>query len=304
MHDQSDNRCRARSILLLARSPSSPLAPGRSTANAGVAGTAARPDSEARPNRARPGCRENGSRAGALAGERLSCATARRPRENPVRNPNASLLVFSNAVLAAISHRFPVADANVLALAGCTPSSRFDVVSATCVAAQSLLRSKARPSASLGSCDPPPRQLGALAMKIGAILPLVLIVALSTGGCVRQLAVEDEYFAAASGSSTRSRVATQHLLSHYRAWQAAQRWCSDVPNQAAPPSEDARLRSGPGLGAASAHEALHGLCAAIPPPRPVAAHGAAANAHRRWVEDDVRELPEAAQTAASAAGGS
>jgi len=135
-------------------------------------------------------------------------------------------------------------------------------------------------------------------------IALALIATLATGGCVRQLAVEDEYFAAASGSGTRSRVATQHLLSHYRAWQAAQQWCSDVPNQAAPPPEDARLRSGPGLGSASAREALHGLCAAIPPPHPVTAHGAAANAHRRWVEDDVRELPEAAQTAASAAGGS
>ena len=133
---------------------------------------------------------------------------------------------------------------------------------------------------------------------------LALIATLAAGGCVRQLAVEDEYFAAAGGSGTRSLAATQHLLSHYRAWQAAQRWCSDVPSQAGPPPEDARLPSGPALGAASAREALHGLCAAIPPPHPVTAHGAAANAYRRWVEDNVRELPEASQTAASAAGGS
>ena len=38
------------------------------------------------------------------------------------------------AVLAAKSHRFPAADANLLVLAGRTPSSRFDVVSATVLA--------------------------------------------------------------------------------------------------------------------------------------------------------------------------
>ena len=231
MYDKGENGCRARSTLLLTRPPKPPLAPGRSTTNARVAESAARPDSEAPSNRARRSSREKGSRTGTLAGERLSCATARRPSENPVRNPNASPLVPLSIVL-------------------------------------------------------------------------VLVAMLAAGGCVRQLAVEDEYFAAASGSGTRSRVATQHLLSHYRAWQAAQQWCSDVAHQAAPPSEDARLRPGPGLGSASAREALHGLCAAIPPPHPVAAHGAAANAYRRWVEDNVRELPEASQTAASAAGGS
>ena len=231
MYDYSENRGRARSILLLARPPRPPLARGRSTTHAGVADIAARPDPQAPSDRAGRGSREKGSRTGTLAGEGLSCATARRPSENPVRNPNASPLVPLSAAV-------------------------------------------------------------------------VLIATLVTGGCVRQLAVEDEYFAAASESGTRSRVATQHLLSHYRAWQAAQQWCSDVPSQAAPPSEDARPRSGPELGSASAREALHGLCAAIPPPHPVAARGATANAHRRWVEDNVRELPEASQTAASAAGGS
>ena len=97
--------------------------------------------------------------------------------------------------LAAISHQFSAADANLLALAGRTPSSRFDVVSATCCATLSLLRLQAgashpglparrdevppalrlcpaRPSASLGPCDPLSRHLGALATIIGAILRL------------------------------------------------------------------------------------------------------------------------------------
>ena len=97
--------------------------------------------------------------------------------------------------LAATCHRFPAADANLLAVAGRTPSSRFDVVTATCCAARSLLRLQAgqairglparrdeappalrlipaRPSASLGPCDPLPRHLGALDTKTGDILPL------------------------------------------------------------------------------------------------------------------------------------
>ena len=229
MYDQSENRYRARPILLTLP-PRPPLAPGCSTTNAEVAGIATRPESEARPHRARRGSREKESRIGTFAGERLSCATARRPSESLVRNRNTSPLVLASAAL-------------------------------------------------------------------------VLIATLATGGCVRQLAVEDEHFATAGVASTRSRAATRHLLSHYRALQATQRWCSEVPNQAGPPSEDARLRSGPGLGSASDREALHDLCAAILPPRSVAAHGAVANAYRRWVEDNVRELPEAAQTAASAAGG-
>ena len=85
--------------------------------------------------------------------------------------------------------RFPTAAADLFAIAGRTRSRRFDVVSATCFAAQSLLRSQAgqairglparrdeappalrllpaRPSAPLPACGPLPRQLGALVTKI------------------------------------------------------------------------------------------------------------------------------------------
>ena len=58
------------------------------------------------------------------------------------------------AHLARKNHRFPAADANLLAVAGRTPSRRFDVVSAT-------------PAASFSPCGPLPRHLDALATKIG-----------------------------------------------------------------------------------------------------------------------------------------
>ena len=133
---------------------------------------------------------------------------------------------------------------------------------------------------------------------------LILVASLATGGCVRQLAVQDEYFAPASGSSARSRVATQHLVSHHRALQVAQRSCATTPQSSDAPPEDMQVSAGPELGSEAARAALRDLCASVPPQLPVAAYGAASDAYRRWVEDNVRDLPEASQTAASAAGGS
>ena len=67
---------------------------------------------------------------------------------------------------------------------------------------------------------------------------------------------------------------------------------------------EAELPSGPNPGSAAAREALADLCA-TPARPPVAAYGAASNAYRRWVEDQVRELPAPSETAAyGAAGGS
>ena len=133
---------------------------------------------------------------------------------------------------------------------------------------------------------------------------LLLIASLAVGGCVRQLAVQDEYFAPASGSSARSRMAARQLVSHHRAFQAARRSCAAPPFDNDAPPLEAQSPDGPELGSAAAREALRRLCASIPPRLPVAAHGATSNAYRRWVEDNVRQLPKASQTAASAAGGS
>lgn len=127
---------------------------------------------------------------------------------------------------------------------------------------------------------------------------LMLLGALAAAGCVRPLAIQDEYFTPGSGTATRNNVATRHLVSHHRALQAALRSCATAPSGAmdTPP--------GPELGDAAAREALGRLCASLPPQPSVAAYGAMSNAYRRWVNDAVHELPEASRTAASAAGGS
>ena len=60
----------------------------------------------------------------------------------------------ANASLTRISHQPSAADADPLAVAGRTPSRRFDVVTAT-------------PAASFSPCDPPHRRLDALATNAG-----------------------------------------------------------------------------------------------------------------------------------------
>ena len=132
-----------------------------------------------------------------------------------------------------------------------------------------------------------------------------LLAAAFAAGCARPLAVQHEYFAPASGTIDRSSVATQHLVSHHRALQTAQRWCAAAAASGPVPRAGAELPGGgPELGDAAAREALERLCAGIPPRRAVAAYGPASDAYRRWVEDQVRELQSASETAASAAGGS
>ena len=114
----------------------------------------------------------------------------------------------------------------------------------------------------------------------------------------------EEYFAPASGSSAWSPVATQHFVSHHRALQVVQRSCATTPKSSDASLQDMQVSAGPELGSEAARAALRDLCASVAPQLPVAAYGAASDAYRRWVEDNVRDLPEASQTAASAAGGS
>ena len=136
----------------------------------------------------------------------------------------------------------------------------------------------------------------------GAVLLLILLLA--STGCVRPLAVQDEYFAPASESGAQSLSATRHLVSHHRALQVAQHSCSAVRTHSGAPPGNLQPSAGPEIGNSAAGEALRRLCASGPPRLPVSAHGASFNAYRRWVQDAVRELPEASRTAASAAGGS
>ena len=133
---------------------------------------------------------------------------------------------------------------------------------------------------------------------------LLLLLPLATAGCARQLAVHDEYFAPASGVSTRNRVEARQVVSHHRALQVAQHFCTGVPDHSRAPPENAQVSAGPEVGSLASDGALRRLCASISPQLPVAAHGATSSAYRRWVDDAVRELREAAETAASAAGGS
>ena len=93
----------------------------------------------------------------------------------------------------------------------------------------------------------------------------------------------------------------QHTVSHQLALQAAQRACA-TPVPAAPPSHS--RFAGPDLGSPAAREALAEVCAGIVArTAAVSAHGATSNAHRRWVEDQVRELPAPSETASSVGGG-
>ena len=137
--------------------------------------------------------------------------------------------------------------------------------------------------------------------RLSRIASTMLLVALCTG-CVRPLAVQHEFFEPLNGSADRIGMQTRHAIGHHRALQAARFACGS--NAAAPvPAEEANVPDGPSAGFAAANrKALADLCAAGGQ-TPAAAYGGTSNAYRRWVEDQVRELPAASETAASAAGG-
>ena len=129
-----------------------------------------------------------------------------------------------------------------------------------------------------------------------------ILLAVLGAGCARPLAVHDEFYSSANASADRLRVRTQHALDHHRARQVALHACGSHASRPVAP-EEAGAPDGPDSGAAAARAALTGPCA-TPARPPVAASGGASNAYRRWVEDRVRELPAASETAASATGGS
>ena len=137
----------------------------------------------------------------------------------------------------------------------------------------------------------------------------ILLMALAAG-CARPLAVQHEFFGPLSGNADRIGTQAGHALDHHRALQVARHACG--PSAAAPvpagetsvPTGEAGVPAGPAAGFAAANRAaLADLCA-DGEGAPTAAYGGTSNAYRRWVEDQVRELPAASETAASAAGGS
>ena len=129
-----------------------------------------------------------------------------------------------------------------------------------------------------------------------------MLLAMLVAGCMRPLAVQDEYFSLLSGAVSGTSERVRHVVSHQRALQAARHGCASTVHGSGSPGS-AEPAHGPDLGYTAAREALAALCATQDPPS-VAAYGATSNAYRRWVEERVRELPEAAETAAGAAGGS
>ena len=129
-----------------------------------------------------------------------------------------------------------------------------------------------------------------------------ILLAALCAGCARPLAVQHEFFWPTNGSADRIGTHTRHTVNHHRALQAAQHACGSQSSVSVA-LDGANLHDGPNPGLAAAHQALANLCATRAMPT-AAAYGGASNAYRRWVEDQVRELPEASDTAASAAGGS
>ena len=128
----------------------------------------------------------------------------------------------------------------------------------------------------------------------------VMLLAVLGAGCARPLAVQHEFYSPMSGTADRIRIQAQHEVSHHRAWQVVRHACRS--HSPAPP-EETSAPAEPDPGVAAARVALSELCA-TPVRPPAAAYGGASNAYRRWAEDQIRDLPEASETAASAAGGS
>ena len=160
---------------------------------------------------------------------------------------------------------------------------------------------------------PPDRHPTTDRVRVAAVILLAALAA----GCARPLAVQHEFFGPLNGNADRVGTQAQHTIGHHRAQQVARRACGSSAAAPVPagetsvtagpvgvPAGEAGVPPGPAAGfAAASRAALVELCA-DGARTPAAAYGGASNAYRRWVEDQVRELPAASETAASAAGGS
>lgn len=127
-----------------------------------------------------------------------------------------------------------------------------------------------------------------------------ILLAVLGAGCARPLAMQHEFYSPVNGTADRLRIQAQHAVSHHRALQVVRHACR---SHSPMPPEETSAPAEPDPGVAAARAALNELCAR-PARAPAAAYGGASDAYRRWVEDQVRDLPEASETAASAAGGS
>jgi len=132
--------------------------------------------------------------------------------------------------------------------------------------------------------------------RTGRVAATAVLLAAFASGCMRPLALQDEYFSSTSRSIANANAEALRTVRHHQALQTAKHACPR-PARSEPASAG-------DVGSSFAPAALARLCAsAAAQPRPVSAHGSTSNAYRRWAEDEVRELPDPSETAASAGGG-
>ena len=132
--------------------------------------------------------------------------------------------------------------------------------------------------------------------RTGRVAATAVLLAAFVSGCMRPLALQDEYFSSTGRSIANANAEALRTVRHHRALQAAKHACPRPARSSPAPAGD--------VGPPFAQAALARLCAsAAAQPRPVSAHGSTSNAYRRWAEDEVRELPDPSETAASAGGG-
>lgn len=110
--------------------------------------------------------------------------------------------------------------------------------------------------------------------------------------CHEPLAIRNPFHGAPAQSAAALDTKTLQVLTHHRALQAVRRTCSA-------PLPPGRIRSRPGLGPPEIGKPSEDPCSRFRP-QPVVSHGATLNAYRRWVDDQVRDLPDPSKTATRA----
>ena len=133
-------------------------------------------------------------------------------------------------------------------------------------------------------------------------IALATLVVVSVSGCFERLAQKHEYFAPTNDTNAEVRLEAERQLIHHRAVQVARRGCTERGSFLSADSSGPPGITGAPQQMARAEDAWVRLCG--DPKGAYAAHGAPFNAHRRWVDDQVRELPEPSDTASSVGGDS
>ncbi len=136
--------------------------------------------------------------------------------------------------------------------------------------------------------------------SLPAAITAALCVVVVLGGCQERLAQRDTYFAPLRGLSASLHAETEHVLDYHQAMQAALHGCSKSQRATATPSVMGPANVVPE--GALDPDAQARLCASSGITH--ATHGAPLNGYRRWVGDQVRELPAPSETASSIGGGS